>query len=92
MYTLVPNYYMEKAVFREDTFYLIPKDKLTYIVKNHEKSMPRIFHWCPDLAKYQQDHVGIIFLIDDIEKMECDRCHKSPGDDIVTVYTMLKEK
>jgi hypothetical protein len=90
MYTLCSNYYMEHAVFREDTFYLIPAEK-TPDVWGAEQA-PRIFHWCPELSKRSGDKVGIVFLKDHIENMKCDRCHKIPGDDIATVWTLLKGK
>ena len=90
MYTLQPNYYMDKAIFREDTFYLIPAGMRE--INNITGDEPRIFHWCPELAKFSNDDVGIIFYSTEPEKIKCDRCKKSPGDDITTIYTMLKEK
>ncbi len=89
MYTLRSPDYMEKAVFRQDTFYLILKDKVG--LDDAGMGVPRIFHWCPELAKLQADNVGIVFLSEDVTDMQCDRCRKSPGDDIITVYTMLVE-
>jgi hypothetical protein len=91
MYTLEPNYYMDKAVFREDTFYLVPAG-VAYSGLKDEVPAPKIFHWCPKLAVLQEDNVGILFLADDVKYMECDRCKKRPGDDIVTVYELLKVK
>ena len=83
MYTLASSYYMEKAIFREDTFYLIPGGAYS--------QTPRLFHWCPELAKRSQDDVGIIFFEDHAEDMKCDRCKKKPGDDISTIFTLLRE-
>ena len=91
VYTLSSNYYMEKAVFREDTFYLIPADKVEPSARRGSRE-PRIYHWCPELAKFTQDDVGIIFYSTEPEEIKCDRCKKTPGDEIITVYTLLKEK
>ena len=92
MYTLCSNYYMDKAVFREDTFYLVSEENLVEGIALNAGRVPRIFHWCSELAKLQEDNVGLVFLSDDVKDMTCSRCKKSPGDDIITVYTMLKEK
>jgi hypothetical protein len=95
MYTMCSAYYKENAVFREDTFYLIPAEK-TPDVWNEvwlagQMKSPRIFHWCPEMSKRSGEKVGIVFLKDHIENMKCDRCHKRPGDDITTLWTLLKE-
>jgi hypothetical protein len=90
MYTLCSNYYMEHAVFREDTFYLIPAAQTPDVWLEGQHKAPRIFHWCPELSKRSGDKVGIVFLKDHVENMKCDRCHKRPGPDITTVWTLLK--
>jgi hypothetical protein len=96
MYTMCSAYYKEHAIFREDTFYLIPAGKTPDVwqkdvwLEGHERR-PLIFHWCPELAKRSGDKIGIIWLVEDAESMLCERCHKRPGTDITTIWTLLKE-
>jgi hypothetical protein len=36
------------------------------------------------------ENLGIIFVKESAENMKCDKCHKRPGDDITTIYTLME--
>jgi hypothetical protein len=97
MYTLSGNHYKRNAVFRKETFFVLPAGATTHIPRTQfeyeDTPQARVFHQCPELQKgmHSNEDVGIVFLQDDPKMMVCDRCHKSPHDDVITVWTLLKE-
>ena len=85
MWTLSTKYYMKISVFREGSFFLLPPDKeMNY--------MTHLFHLCPEGNKYVNDGdpIGCIFTDPHAEKVECYKCHQSPGDAMITVHALLK--
>lgn len=86
MWTLSTEYYIGLSVFREDSFYVLPPNEdVPY--KTH------LFHLCPKPSRYSTPDslAGCIFTNPRIENVECCKCHQSPGDNIITVHTLLRE-
>lgn len=87
MWTMFSAHYIKMSVFREGTFYLLPPNKaMSY--KAH------LFHLCSQ--SFQHPNVqgklsGWIFTDDRAETIECEKCRQTPGDNIITVFTLLRE-
>ncbi len=86
MWTTDTEYYTNKAVFREEDWYVLPA-----ISDKHYRT--NLFHVCPepDLHEDWPTKTGRVFSTSHAKDMWCNRCCQSPGDDIVTVYTLLRE-
>jgi hypothetical protein len=96
MYTLSGDIYKQMAVFRKETFWVLPPGATTHIsgtrFEYDEKPHARVFHTCPKLktGQHTDSDVGIVFLTDDTKEMKCDRCHKTPHDDVLTVWELMR--
>ncbi len=86
MWTTYTEYYTKKAVFKEADWYVLP----AIPDKCYKTS---IFHTCPEPdAHYDWPRkIGRIFIPHLERDVWCNRCHQSPGDDVITVYTLLRE-
>jgi hypothetical protein len=91
MYTMCTEWYIDQAVFREAWFWLVPSTVDSPCTWDDKAPRARIFHQCPVLGHRAGAKVGIIFHQYDAENMKCDKCHKRPGADISTLYTLLRE-
>jgi hypothetical protein len=90
MYTLCSEHYKRNAIFRQDTFFLIDPACDSPCPWDDNRRHARIFHQCPGLRTRAGDNLGIIFVKERAENMKCDKCHKRPGDDITTIYTLME--
>jgi len=88
--------YKKMAVFRKETFWVLPPGATTHIsgagFRHDAKPHARVFHSCPKLktSQHHDSDAGIVFLAGDAKDMVCDRCHKTPHDDVLTVWELLR--
>jgi hypothetical protein len=86
MWTLNIDYYTCLSVFQQDDYYLLPAEPtLEY--------RAALFHVC-EIPSVRQSHgvvpAGRVICLSPTKIVPCYRCGRPPGDDILTLYTLLR--